>query len=97
MLKKIIKKIEPYLTTVGLLLMLSYAGNFSLDYYQDIHPDVAVMLTPLGLIKSQVFAYPEWLLPYYYQKIDDYISLDVLVIISLLWFRFILFVKSWSL
>lgn len=96
MQKKIIK-LEPYLTMVGLLFILSYAGNFSLDYYKDIHPDVAIMLTPLGLIRSQFFSYPDWLLPYYHQEIDAHVSLDVLTIVPLLWLRFIFYLKSWSL
>lgn len=82
---------------VGLLLVLSYAGNFSLDYYKTIDPDVAIMLTPLGLIKSQFLASPEWLLPYYHQEIKDYISTDVLSIVPLIWVRFFFYFRSWSL
>lgn len=96
MVKKLLK-LEPYLTMVGLLFILSYYGNFSLDYYEDILPDVAIMLTPLGLIRSQIFSSPEWLLPYYHQQIDDYVSLDVLTIVPLLWIRFVFFFRSWSL
>lgn len=82
---------------IGLLFILSYVGNFSLDHYYDIDPDVAIMLTPLGLIKSQLFSLPEWLLPYYHQKIDDFVSLDVLGILPLLWLRFFLYFRKWTL
>lgn len=85
------------MTMLGLLLMLSYVGNFSIDHVKDLKIEVSIMLTPLGLIRSQFFGEPVWLLTYYHQKIKSFISLDALFVIALLWIRYMFFLKRKSL